>query len=99
MAQFIAQTAVLVKDYDEAIDFYVNILGFDLLEDTAQPEPHIPEDGKRWVVVSPTGSTTRLLLHKLHVLETKQVSVYFCFYTPTTFGATTMITNPRAFNL
>jgi len=62
MAKYIAQTTLVVKDYDEAIDFYVNTLGFDLLEDTAQPEPHIPEVGKRWVVVAPKGSQARLLL-------------------------------------
>jgi len=64
MAQHIAQTAVIVKDYDEAINFYVNTLGFDLLENTPQPDPHTREGGKRWVVVSPQGSQTRLLLAK-----------------------------------
>jgi len=71
MAQYIAQTAVVVRDYDEAISFYVDVLGFDLLEDTAQPEPHIPEDGKRWVVVSPPGSEARLLLSKAVTNEQK----------------------------
>ena len=62
MAQYIAQMTLVVRDYDEAIDFYVNVLGFDLLEDTFQPHPHIPEDNKRWVVVAPPGSQARLLL-------------------------------------
>jgi hypothetical protein len=48
----------IVRDYDEAIDFYVNTLGFSLVEDT-----YIPEQDKRWVVVSPPGAVeSRLLL-------------------------------------
>ncbi len=63
MKQFLAQTAVIVRDYDEAIDFYVNKLGFDLIEDTPVSRPHMPESGKRWVVVAPPGSSeSRLLL-------------------------------------
>ncbi|HXO99730.1 MAG TPA: VOC family protein [Luteibacter sp.] len=47
----------LVHDYDEAIAFFVDALGFDLTEDTEQA------DGKRWVTVAPRGSNgTRLLL-------------------------------------
>jgi catechol 2,3-dioxygenase-like lactoylglutathione lyase family enzyme len=58
MKQSLALTALLVRDYDEAIDFYVGTLGFDLVEDT-----YIPEQQKRWVVVAPRGSTeSRLLL-------------------------------------
>jgi catechol 2,3-dioxygenase-like lactoylglutathione lyase family enzyme len=50
--------SVVVSDYDEAIDFYVNKLGFLLVEDTTQPAQN-----KRWVVVSPTiTSETRILL-------------------------------------
>lgn len=71
MAQYIAQTAVVVKEYDEAINFYVNTLGFDLIEDTPQPDPHAPEDDKRWVVVSPPGSQARLLLAKAVTTEQK----------------------------
>ncbi len=47
----LAHVALLVRDYDEAIDFYVNRLGFDLVEDSYQPE-----QDKRWVVVRPQGS-------------------------------------------
>ena len=48
----------MVRDYDEAIQFYVNVLEFTLIEDTA-----IPAQDKRWVVVAPRGSTgPRLLL-------------------------------------
>jgi catechol 2,3-dioxygenase-like lactoylglutathione lyase family enzyme len=49
--------ALVVKDYDEAIDFYVNKLHFELVEDTYQPE-----QDKRWVVVSPPGSKGVTLL-------------------------------------
>lgn len=50
MKQSIVHIAIVVKDYDEAIDFYVNKLKFELIEDTYQPEQN-----KRWVVVSPPG--------------------------------------------
>lgn len=50
MPQYLAQIALVVKDYDEAIDFYVNKLGFELLEDTVlSPE-------KRWVRIQPPNS-------------------------------------------
>jgi catechol 2,3-dioxygenase-like lactoylglutathione lyase family enzyme len=58
MKQSIAHIALVVRDYDEALDFYVNTLNFELIEDTYQPE-----QDKRWVVVAPPGgSGTTLLL-------------------------------------
>jgi len=48
MKKWIAHIALVVRDYDEAIDFYVNKLHFTLVEDTYQPE-----QDKRWVVVAP----------------------------------------------
>ena len=57
MKQSIVHIALVVKDYDEAIDFYVNKLKFELVEDTYQPE-----QDKRWVVVSPPGSNGVTLL-------------------------------------
>jgi catechol 2,3-dioxygenase-like lactoylglutathione lyase family enzyme len=58
MPQSIGQVAVVVRDYDEALSFYVGTLGFSLVEDT-----YVPEQSKRWVVVSPPGATeSRLLL-------------------------------------
>ncbi len=58
MKQHLGLTALVVTDYDEAIDFYVGTLGFELVEDT-----YVPEQQKRWVVVAPPGSTaSRLLL-------------------------------------
>jgi catechol 2,3-dioxygenase-like lactoylglutathione lyase family enzyme len=52
--------AVVVKEYNPAIDFFVRILGFDLIEDT----PSLTNDGrpKRWVVVRPPSAETGLLL-------------------------------------
>ena len=58
MRQSIGTVALVVRDYDEAIAFYVGILGFTLVEDT-----YIEAQNKRWVVVAPPGSTgSRLLL-------------------------------------
>jgi catechol 2,3-dioxygenase-like lactoylglutathione lyase family enzyme len=58
MKQSIGQLSLVVREYDEAIDFYVETLGFTLVEDT-----YFPEQDKRWVVVAPPGSTeSRLLL-------------------------------------
>ncbi|MFD0270109.1 VOC family protein [Streptomyces sp. NPDC127106] len=56
MPAHIALTALLVRDYDEAIDFYTRALGFTLVEDTPRP------DGSRWVVVRPQGATESALL-------------------------------------
>lgn len=51
--------SLVVRDYDEALAFFVDVLGFELVEDTA-----VPAQGKRWVVVSPGGAGARLLLAK-----------------------------------
>lgn len=52
--------AIVVKEYDPAIRFFVDALGFELVEDT----PALTNDGrpKRWVVVRPPGTVTGLLL-------------------------------------
>lgn len=57
MKQSIVHIALVVRDYDEALDFYVGMLNFEILEDTYQPE-----QDKRWVVVSPPGSNGVTLL-------------------------------------
>lgn len=57
MKQSIVHIALVVRDYDEAIDFYVNTLGFELFDDTYQPE-----QDKRWVVVAPPGGTGTTIL-------------------------------------
>ena len=55
----IVQLAIVVRDYDEAITFYTQKLGFELVEDTVMSET------KRWVVVKPKGEgSCRLLLAK-----------------------------------
>ena len=65
MKQSIIHIALIVRDYDEAIEFYTKKLRFTLIEDTYQPE-----QDKRWVVVSPPGSTgTTLLLAKASKTE------------------------------
>ena len=57
MKQSIVHVALVVRDYDEAIEFYTRKLHFTLVEDTYQPE-----QDKRWVVVAPPGSTGTTLL-------------------------------------
>ena len=64
MKQHIALTTLVVKDYDEAIEFYTKQLGFDLLEDVALDEISADGQPKRWVVIAPTQSQCRLLLAK-----------------------------------
>lgn len=60
MKQSIVHIALVVRDYDEALEFYLNKLNFVLIEDTYQPE-----QDKRWVVIAPPGSRgTTLLLAK-----------------------------------
>lgn len=56
----LANTTLIVRDYDAAIRFFVDALGFELVEDA----PSSTDDGrpKRWVVVRPPGAETGLLL-------------------------------------
>ncbi len=59
MQRHIAQLALVVTDYDQAIAFYTEKLHFELIEDTRL------SDTKRWVVVAPQGGEgCRLLLAK-----------------------------------
>jgi len=57
---YLEQVAVIVDDYDAAIEFFVGVLGFELVEDS----PSLTNDGrpKRWVVVRPPGAQTSILL-------------------------------------
>jgi catechol 2,3-dioxygenase-like lactoylglutathione lyase family enzyme len=57
MKQSIMHVALVVKDYDEAIEFYTKKLHFELVEDTYQPE-----QDKRWVLVAPPNSKGAQLL-------------------------------------
>ena len=56
MSQKIGYVALVVRDYDEAIAYYTSTLGFNLIEDTDLG------GGKRWVLVTPPGSTGTALL-------------------------------------
>ncbi|MEI7960055.1 MAG: VOC family protein [Chitinophagaceae bacterium] len=60
MSQQLAHISIVVRDYDEAIQYYTNVLGFTLIEDT------VISDVKRWVIVEPNGSMggCQLLLAK-----------------------------------
>jgi catechol 2,3-dioxygenase-like lactoylglutathione lyase family enzyme len=55
--QALGLIALVVHEYDEAVDFYVHSLGFKLVEDT-----YVPDQDKRWVVVRPPGSSGACLL-------------------------------------
>ena len=55
--QSIGLTALLVREYDEALKFYVGLLGFKVVEDT-----YIPAQDKRWVVIAPAGSSGSALV-------------------------------------
>jgi len=57
MKQEIVNIALVVEDYDKAIEFYTNVLDFELIEDTYQPK-----QDKRWVVVAPPGSKGTAIL-------------------------------------
>lgn len=57
MKQYLGLTAIVVRDYDEAIAFYTGSLGFELIEDT-----YLPDEDKRWVVVSPPGASESQIL-------------------------------------
>lgn len=58
MIQSLGLTAVVVRDYDEAIEFYTETLDFVLVEDS-----YVAEQDKRWVVIAPPGATeSRILL-------------------------------------
>lgn len=57
MKQSLAHVALVVREYDEAIEFFCGKLHFELVEDTFQPE-----QDKRWVLVTPPGSSGAQLL-------------------------------------
>jgi catechol 2,3-dioxygenase-like lactoylglutathione lyase family enzyme len=56
MMQTLAHIALVIHDYDEAIDYYTRVMGFELLEDSPR------EPGKRWVLVAPRGNRGSSLL-------------------------------------
>jgi catechol 2,3-dioxygenase-like lactoylglutathione lyase family enzyme len=60
---YLEQVALIVEDYDGAIAFFVDVLGFELVEDSPALSTRSGAP-KRWVVVRPPGATTALLLAK-----------------------------------
>lgn len=58
MKQHMALTSLVVREYDEAVSFFVDTLGFDLIEDA-----QVPGQDKRWIIVAPPGAVeSRILL-------------------------------------
>jgi catechol 2,3-dioxygenase-like lactoylglutathione lyase family enzyme len=70
MNQSLGLVALVVRDYDEALNFFVGTLGFHLVEDT-----YIPAQDKRWVVVAPPGSggANLLLARAVGVEQTARI--------------------------
>lgn len=69
MKQSIIHIALLVRDYDEAIEFYTQKLHFELIEDIFQPEQN-----KRWVVIAPPGASgTTILLARASKAEQEKL--------------------------
>jgi len=56
MPQSVGHVALVVRDYDEALDFFTRTLNFTVVEDTRL------DDTKRWVVIAPPGSKGTTLL-------------------------------------
>lgn len=69
MTQKIGYVAVVVRDYDEALTYFIDVLGFELIEDTSLDRE------KRWVLVAPPGSqgTWLLLTHAATAEQTSRV--------------------------
>lgn len=70
MKQYVGLTALVVREYDEAIDFYTNMLDFKLVEDR-----FVPEQNKRWVVIAPPGGAESHVLLARAVGEEQQSRV------------------------
>ena len=85
MLQSIVHIALVVRDYDEAIDFYTNRLHFTLIEDSYQPE-----QDKRWVVVAPLSCWPGLPSRsRRHLSGTRPADVFSSFWVPMISGGTT----------
>ena len=85
----LAYVSIVVDDYDEAIEYYTEKLGFMLIEDTPQP-------GKRWVVIHQTQKAIVICYYQKHLMKRSRpllaisvVGVFFCFYKPMIFGGIT----------
>jgi hypothetical protein len=91
--QSLAHVALVVRDYDEAIDFYVGTLGFTLVADDYQPA-----QDKRWVLVAPPGAPeggATILLARSSA--TSRADASSCSCEPTISLATIKICWPRAY--
>src|SRR5215475_14338927 len=93
----VGYATLVVRDYDEALIFYTESLGFKVIEDTPLG------DGKRWLLIAPPGAMeTSLLLAKAATPEQsspyaiRQEGVSFSFFTPMTSGAITSACRQRA---
>jgi catechol 2,3-dioxygenase-like lactoylglutathione lyase family enzyme len=69
MNQHIALTTLVVKEYDEAIEFYTQQLGFELIEDVQLGELSSDGQAKRWVIIAPSQSQSRVLLARASTEE------------------------------
>jgi len=68
MAHSLGLVSLVVRDYDEALAFFVGKIGFEVVEDR-----FVPEQNKRWVVVAPPGRTgARLLLARASTTEQEE---------------------------
>jgi catechol 2,3-dioxygenase-like lactoylglutathione lyase family enzyme len=88
MSQFISAISLVITQYDEAIAFYVDVLGFNLIEDTPMGA------NKRWVTVQPKGATETLLLLAEATTDEQRAAIghqaggrVFLFLKTTTFDA------------
>ncbi|MCI5057758.1 MAG: VOC family protein [Flavobacteriales bacterium] len=70
MHQRIAHVALVVEDYDKALDFYINKLDFRLIEDTK-----IEEQDKRWILIAPPGAMECSILLAQASNETQKASI------------------------
>ena len=70
MPQHLGLVSLLVPDYDSAIAFYVDVLGFSLQEDTYQPA-----QDKRWVVIAPPGARESHLLLAKATTDLQRLSI------------------------
>ena len=62
MRQHLSAIALVVRDYDEAINYYTKVVGFELIEDTDMSVGHNSQPGKRWVRVKPRGAVETCFL-------------------------------------
>ncbi|MBL8890611.1 MAG: VOC family protein [Planctomycetaceae bacterium] len=70
MKQQLAHVALLVREYDEAIDFFTKVLNFSLVEDT-----YVPDQDKRWVLVAPPNASGCMLLLARATSEAQRAAI------------------------